>query len=115
MASRRDRSRDPSLVNRRLYFDVRWGNVKLVLNYTDKSAMAHSVEARVPYFDRALVELAFSLPDQHKVGAGDRKRILRDLARRRLPAQITERSDRVGSTTAFSRAHASTPGPSSAS
>ena len=96
LASRGDRSRDASLVNRRLYFDVRWGNVKLVLNYTDKSAMAHSVEARVPYFDRALVELAFSLPDHHKVGAGDRKRILRDAARRRLPPQITERADRMG-------------------
>ena len=96
LSSRADHSRDDSLVNRRLYFDVRWGNVKLVLNYTDKSAMAHSVEARVPYFDRALVELAFSLPDHHKVGAGDRKRILRDAARHRLPPQITERADRMG-------------------
>jgi asparagine synthase (glutamine-hydrolysing) len=96
LASREEAGRDSSLVNRRLYFDVRWGNVKLVLGYTDKSAMAHSVEARVPFFDRALVELAFSLPDHHKVGGGDRKRILRDVARRLLPSEITERSDRMG-------------------
>jgi asparagine synthase (glutamine-hydrolysing) len=95
-AAREDRSRDASLLNRRLYFDVRWGNVKLVLSYTDKSSMAHSVEARVPFLDRALVELAFSLPDSYKTGAGERKRILRDVARRRLPAEITERRDRMG-------------------
>jgi asparagine synthase (glutamine-hydrolysing) len=91
-----DASRDPSLVNRRLFHDVRWGNAKLVLSYTDKSAMAHSVEARVPYFDRRLVEFAFSLPDDFKVGRGDRKRILRDVARETVPRKITERADRMG-------------------
>ena len=91
-----DSSPDPSLVNRRLYSDLLWGNAKLVLSYTDKSAMAHSVEARVPYFDRRLVEFAFSLPDEFKVGNGDRKRILRDVARARVPREITERADRMG-------------------
>jgi asparagine synthase (glutamine-hydrolysing) len=91
-----DYGHDRSLVNRMLYFDVRWGNVKIVLGYCDRNAMAHSVEARVPYFDRAFVELLFSLPDTYKVGSGDRKRVLRDLARRYLPAEITERGDRMG-------------------
>ena len=89
-------SADPSRLNRRLYFDVRWGNAKLILAYADRSAMAHSVEARVPYFDRQLVEFAFSLPDHYKVGDGERKRILRDVARPYLPAEITERPDRTG-------------------
>ena len=79
-----------------LYFDVRWGNVKIVLGYGDRNAMAHSVEARVPYFDRAFVELLFSLPDSFKIGDGDRKRLLRDIARRHVPPEITERSDRMG-------------------
>jgi asparagine synthase (glutamine-hydrolysing) len=89
-------STDPSLVNRRLHYDVRWGNAKLMLGYSDKNAMAHSVEARVPYFDRKLVEFAFSLPDTFKVGHGERKRILRDVARDRVPPEITERRDRMG-------------------
>jgi asparagine synthase (glutamine-hydrolysing) len=91
-----DTSRDPSRLNRRLHFDVKWGNAKIILGYGDRSAMAHSVEARVPYFDRRLVEFAFSLPDGYKVGRGDRKRILRDVARARLPPEITERGDRAG-------------------
>jgi len=91
-----DTNDDVSRLNRRLHFDVKWGNAKIILGYADRSAMAHSVEARVPYFDRRLVEFAFSLPDSYKVGDGDRKRILRDAARERLPRQITERADRAG-------------------
>jgi asparagine synthase (glutamine-hydrolysing) len=91
-----DYGRDRLLVNRMLYFDVRWGNVKIVLGYSDRNAMAHSVEARVPYFDRAFVELLFSLPDTYKIGNGDRKRLLRDIARRHVPGEITERGDRMG-------------------
>jgi len=91
-----DRSEDPSALNRRLHYDVRWGNVKLVLQYADRNAMAHSIEARVPFFDRALIELVFSMPPEFKIGHGDRKRVLRDAARRRLPRSITERADRMG-------------------
>jgi asparagine synthase (glutamine-hydrolysing) len=94
--ARGDHGRDRSSVNRLLYFDVRWGNVKIVLGYGDRNAMAHSVEARVPYFDRAFVELMFSLPDTYKIGGGDRKHLLRDIARRYVPPEITERGDRMG-------------------
>lgn len=94
--SRLDSSRDASALNRRLHADVKWGNAKIILGYADRNAMAHSVEARVPYFDRRLVEFAFSLPDDYKVGDGDRKRILREVGRAHLPAEITERPDRTG-------------------
>jgi asparagine synthase (glutamine-hydrolysing) len=95
-AAARDFGRDPSPVNRELYHSIRGGNVRIVLPYSDKNAMAHSIEARVPYFDRALVELAFSLPDHFKVGGGQRKRLLRDAGRRRLPRDVTERKDKTG-------------------
>lgn len=91
-----DTNHDPSRLNRRLHFDVKWGNAKIILGYADRSAMAHSVEARVPYFDRRLVEFAFSLPDGYKVGRGERKRILRDVARELVPREISERADRAG-------------------
>jgi asparagine synthase (glutamine-hydrolysing) len=91
-----DAGRDPSRVNRQLFRDVRWGNVKIVLAYTDKNAMAHSIEARVPYFDRRVVELAFSLPDHYKVGGGERKRLLRSVARGTVPDPLIDRRDRLG-------------------
>ena len=91
-----DRGGDPSRLNRQLYRDVKWGNAKIVAAFSDKNAMAHSVEARVPFLDRRVVELAFSLPDHYKVGRGERKRVLRDVARSLLPPEITERVDRMG-------------------
>ena len=85
-----------SRVNRRLFRDVRWGNAKIVLGVTDRASMAHSIEARVPYFDLDLMKLAFSLPDHFKVGRGEWKRILRDVGRRYLPPEVTERKERMG-------------------
>jgi asparagine synthase (glutamine-hydrolysing) len=91
-----DRGHDPAALNRQLYAALKWGNMKIVLPYTDKNAMAHSVEARVPYLDRRVVEFAMSLPDHYKIGEGDLKRVLRDVGRRRLPRAITERRIRMG-------------------
>lgn len=89
-----DRSRT---IDERLHHDVKWGNAKIILAYADKNAMRFSIEARVPYFDRRLVEYAFSLPAGFKVGSGTRKRVLRDFARQGvLPPEITERKDRMG-------------------
>lgn len=91
-----DRGFDPSAFYRQIYWDIKWGNVRLILDYADKNAMSWSVEARVPYFDRRLVELAMSLPDTYKVFAGERKRVLRDVGRRFLPPEVTERKTRMG-------------------
>jgi asparagine synthase (glutamine-hydrolysing) len=91
-----ERGRDRAPLNRQLYYDVRWANAKIILGYADRNAMAHSIEARVPYFDRQVVEFAFGLPTGHKIARGDRKRVLRDVARRYVPKAITERPDRMG-------------------
>jgi asparagine synthase (glutamine-hydrolysing) len=89
-------SRDPSRLNRALHADVTGYNLKAVLAITDRNSMAHSVEARVPYLDHRVVELAFGLPDHYKAGAGLRKRILREVARGYVPAGVLARRDRIG-------------------
>ena len=43
----------------------------------DRASMAHSLEARVPFCDPVVAELAFSLPARHKVRRFDKKRLLR--------------------------------------
>lgn len=91
-----DRGGDRSNVARQTYWDIKWGNVRLILDYADKNAMSASIESRVPFFDRELVELAMSLPDTYKIGNGDRKRVLRDVGRRMLPPMVTERRERQG-------------------
>src|SRR5205085_1536005 len=47
----RDTGPQSSRVGQRLFRDVKWGNVKLVLGYTDRVSMASSIEARVPFLD----------------------------------------------------------------
>jgi asparagine synthase (glutamine-hydrolysing) len=85
-----DSGRDPSLLNRMLYRETRHTNVPAVLMYSDRNAMAHSVEARFPYLDHRIVELCFSLPASYKVGFGRRKRLLFETAKQYLPARVVE-------------------------
>jgi asparagine synthase (glutamine-hydrolysing) len=83
-------------LTRSLMTDVCTYNLKSTLSFTDRNSMAHSIEARVPYVDQRIVEYAFSLPDQYKIGGGERKHILRTVARNLLPPLIVDRVDRVG-------------------
>jgi asparagine synthase (glutamine-hydrolysing) len=76
--------------------DILAGNLRPVLAMTDRNSMPHSIEARVPYVDRRIVEFAFQLPDSYKIGGGKRKRILRLIAERYLPQAIVSRVDRIG-------------------
>ena len=59
-----------------------------VLTLTDRLSMWHSLEVRVPFLDRQLVELANALPDSMRISDGQQKRVLRDIARRLLPPSV---------------------------
>jgi asparagine synthase (glutamine-hydrolysing) len=76
--------------------DVLTGNLRAVLAVSDRNSMAHSIEARVPYVDRRIVEFAFQLPDRYKIGEGQRKLVLRKVGARHLPKEIVARVDRIG-------------------
>jgi asparagine synthase (glutamine-hydrolysing) len=89
-----DRGLDPSRVNRLLYRETKHTNIPAVLMYSDRNAMAHSVEARFPFLDHRLVEFCFSLPASYKVGFGRRKRLLWETSKEYLPRLIMERKDK---------------------
>jgi asparagine synthase (glutamine-hydrolysing) len=55
---------------------------------TDRMSMAHSLEARVPYLDPVVAELALALPTRLKVRGLSKKRLLRRAARPLIPADI---------------------------
>ena len=57
----------------------------------DKLMMSHSVEARVPFLDRAFAEAAFRVPFDLKLRGGCEKYILRQSLAGRLPADILMR------------------------
>ena len=66
-----------------------------LLRYEDRNSMAHSIEARVPFLDHRLVELAFSLPGDYKLSGLETKQVLRDALRGVIPEQIRTRKDKL--------------------
>jgi asparagine synthase (glutamine-hydrolysing) len=57
---------------------------------TDRASMAHSLEARVPFLDPAVSELALALPTALKVRGLQKKRLLREAVRPLLPAEVVD-------------------------
>lgn len=62
-----------------------------LLRDMDARSMQHSLEVRVPLVDHELAAFALSIPGREKVTWGEPKRLLRRLARRRLPAELLDR------------------------
>jgi asparagine synthase (glutamine-hydrolysing) len=56
----------------------------------DNMTMAWGLEARVPFLDHDLVELAARIPARHKVAEGG-KHVLKEAARRVIPAAVIDR------------------------
>ena len=79
------------LISRMLYFDCHTWLVDNLLERGDRMAMAASVESRPPFMDHRLVELAFSLPSSVKIRSGQSKWVVKEVARKRLPASIVDR------------------------
>ena len=65
-----------------------------LLMYADKLSMAHSLEARVPYLDRTVVEHAQRLNAGFKIRGGERKWLHRRVCEKFLPAAILKRKKR---------------------
>jgi asparagine synthase (glutamine-hydrolysing) len=68
---------DTAELNKMLFLEMKTFLPDHNLNYTDKMSMANSVEARVPYLDVDLVELAGSMPVEMKMKGNVTKYILR--------------------------------------
>jgi asparagine synthase (glutamine-hydrolysing) len=68
----------------------------LYLRVEDRSSMAHSVEARLPFTDYRLVEHALSMPDELKHAGGLNKVGLRSAAARRIPHSVASRVQKFG-------------------
>lgn len=79
-----------------LYSDTfKYGLGKL-LRFSDRNAMAHSREVRLPYLSHRLVEFAFSLPNQLKINSSWTKYILRKSMEDIVPKEIVYRKDKKG-------------------
>jgi asparagine synthase (glutamine-hydrolysing) len=78
-------------VNRGLYVDLKSYLCDNILVKVDRMSMATSLEARVPYLDKELVELAFQIPDDYKLDGMKTKPLLKAVASRHVPAECVYR------------------------
>ncbi len=77
----------PSGLRAGLYLDYKTYLPDDLLHLSDRIAMAHSLEVRVPFVDHVFVERAFPISDRRKIGYGQNKRLLKQALRPRLPKQ----------------------------
>jgi asparagine synthase (glutamine-hydrolysing) len=75
-------------LDRLIYQDLRLRLPELLLMRVDKLTMANSVEARVPFLDHELVELAMSVPVDEKIRGGVGKHVLKRAVSDLLPDDI---------------------------
>jgi len=66
----------------------------LLSSQGDRMSMANSVEGRYPYLDHRVVEYAFRLPPRLRIAGLKEKFLLRKMAARDLPLELSERSKR---------------------
>ncbi len=85
-----ERGRDLDVLNRYLLADLATWLPEDLLMKVDKMSMSVSLEARVPYLDHRIVELAATMPSDLKWRGGG-KYILKRLAAGLIPRDIIER------------------------
>ena len=88
------RAADP--LRRELFNETFVTSLPQLLRYADRSSMAHSREVRLPFLDRRVAELAFSLPAGFLYRDGASKAVLRAAVRGAVPERILARRDKVG-------------------
>lgn len=72
------------------YNDFKGGNLQRVLRYADRASMSTGCEARVPILDHNIVELCFCSPPAARVNGVEQRYLMREAARKLLPASILE-------------------------
>jgi asparagine synthase (glutamine-hydrolysing) len=74
-------------LNKLLYADSQVYLREGILQKLDRMTMVHGLEARGPFLDQHLLELAMGIPGDHKIHHGVRKYFFRKLLVNRLPAE----------------------------
>jgi asparagine synthase (glutamine-hydrolysing) len=81
-------------VQRLQYVDFQTMLLDNLLMKADKISMAHSLEVRVPFLDRDLVEFGLALPPSTKIGPLRDKVLMRRLLRPQLGRRLAQRKKR---------------------
>jgi asparagine synthase (glutamine-hydrolysing) len=84
-----------SYYNKMVHFDM-VANLPSLLHVEDRVTMAVSLESRVPFLDRRIVDLVASMPPAVKFRGAEMKYILKKAVGDVLPQRILDRKDKMG-------------------
>ncbi len=83
--------KDKDELTKKQYLDLNLWLPGDILLKADKMSMAHSIELRVPYLDRIVMDAARRVPSRYRVSDVDTKYVLRIAANRKLPDEWATR------------------------
>ncbi|WP_370679875.1 asparagine synthase (glutamine-hydrolyzing) [Comamonas sp. GB3 AK4-5] len=87
---------DPFIhLNQKLVQDLKV-SLRVLIHYSDRVSMAHSIESRMPFMDYRVVEFLASVPAAYKLHGGWTKYLARRAFEGRLPDEIVWRKDKMG-------------------
>ena len=87
--------KDKDAVTKMQYLDINMWLMGDILLKADKTSMANSLELRVPFLDKKIMELAQTLPLNCRVNTKTTKLALRKAAEKTLP-ELTANKDKLG-------------------
>ena len=82
---------DKDDVTKMQYIDFNFWLIGDILLKADKMSMANSLEVRVPFLDRPLIDYARKIPTQYKVDKYKTKKIFRDIANETLEDKVADK------------------------
>lgn len=84
-------------ISKMQYVDIRTWLVQDILVKADRMSMANSLELRVPFLDKNVLDVAMHIPSKYRIAGGTTKYILRKAAERSLPPETAGMVKKVSS------------------
>ena len=90
-------NRKRRLLEKLRFQTIMGGGLLPLLRHADRTSMRWSIESRVPFLNKEIVEFVFSLPEEFLLSPnGKTKNILRDAMEGIVPSPILNRKDKIG-------------------
>ena len=86
-----DKVYDLDVVTKMQYIDFNFWLIYDILLKADKMSMANSLEVRVPYLDRKVIEYASKLPSKYKIVGNETKYAFRKVAKEELADKVADK------------------------
>lgn len=86
-----EKVKDKDDITKMQYIDFNFWLIGDILLKADKMSMANSLEVRVPFLDRPLIDYATSLPVEFKTNKYETKKIFRDIASEVLEDKVSSK------------------------